>query len=57
MHKKITRNQEQAVLELFFTQYDNSVPTIAEMTNLTEDQVHKVINRELKSKMKNQKNI
>jgi two-component sensor histidine kinase len=50
MTKRANENQKEAVLELFFTQHDNSIQSISSMTNLTFRQVSNIIDNELASK-------
>ncbi len=48
--KKIPEEKRQTVIELFYSQYDNTTPTIAEQTGLTVAVVNKIITQELKTK-------
>jgi DNA-directed RNA polymerase specialized sigma subunit len=47
-YDKIPEEKKQAVLEWFYTQYDNTVPTISDVTGISQSNVNKIINKDLK---------
>lgn len=55
--KKITfptNDQKEAVLELFYSEFDNSTTKISEMTGLSLWNVNKIINNDFKNRKNEQ---
>lgn len=53
MKTKLTENQIKNVLDLFYSESENTIKRISEITNLKEYHIHKIIDQDLKQKENN----
>ena len=53
---KIPEETKVAILDLFYNTMDNSIPVIAEQTNVKKTSVHHIIDQDLKKRQNENKN-